>query len=707
MSENRYQRLYDDITEAVEEPTKGDFLNVAMTRGRRQRQDTLDKMPHGDSFREDVKRRKDACRENSPALLKQFIANAKKRGTKVMIAKDGPEAIAHTLQIAKDINAKTVSKSKSLTTEEIEINYPMQDAGLRVVETDLGELIIQLVDEKPYHLVFPSVHKSAKEVAEIFAKETGKPVPNDIDEIMRVVREYLRPIFLNTDIGMTGANVGIAETGGIVIETNEGNARLVSSIADTHICVIGIEKIVETIEDAMLMVLAHPVSATGQCPTTYVTWMHGRNPMGEGDNQPRVSHMIILDNGRTEMRDDPVMAEALNCIRCGACMNICPTYGVVGGHTFGHIYPGPIGIPWTERAHGLDIAGDIAPLCISCGLCKEICPAQIDMPNMIAEVKHRDHQNNPVPKVDQAMMDADKYANLGSAFAPMSNWALSNPLFRTALEKFVGVDKRRALPKFRRNTLKKQFAKRKPPINLYPKRKVVFFTDIYYNNNAPELGLQAIELLEAAGCEVIVPDQEPSGYPYIAYGDLDAAREAANSNLKHLFQWVDKGYDIVSAEPTAVYTLKKSYPFLLKNSPNIVKIAEHSFELFDYLMQVEEDPDDSLLSGKRFGFHCSCHQRPIGSAKQSVAWIEKHGAHIERIETGTCCGMGGTFGLKAGPLGYDLSMAVGKPLFKLFDEAEIDAIITESSVCSIQLTEGTKHPVYHPLEIIARFGKQE
>lgn len=707
MSKDRYPKLYDAITEAITEPQKGDFLNVAMTRGRKQRQDTLDKMPHGDAFRKQVKERKDDCREKSPELLKRFIENVEKRGTKVMVAKDGAEAIAHALQIAKECDAKTISKSKSLTTEEIEINHPLEDAGIRVVETDLGELIIQLVNEKPYHLVFPSVHKSAKEVAQIFEKETGKPVPNDIDEIMKVVRKYLRPIFLNTDIGMTGANVGIAETGGICIETNEGNARLVSSIADTHICVIGMEKIVDTIEDAMLMVLAHPVSATGQCPTTYVTWMHGRNPMGDGGETDRVSHMIILDNGRTEMRDDPVMAEALNCIRCGACMNICPTYGVVGGHTFGHIYPGPIGIPWTASVHGLEHAGDFAPLCLSCGLCKEICPAQIDMPNMIAEVKHRDHKNNPPSRVDQTMMDADKYAHLGSTFAPMSNWALKNPIFRVLLEKAVGVDKRRALPTFSRDTLRKKFDRRTPPSNLYPKRKVAFFHDIYYNNNAPHLGMQAIELLEAAGCEVILPEQKPSAYPYIAYGDLDAARETAKANLDLLLPWLDKGYDIVGAEPTAVYTLRKSYPYLFPTNQQMTKLSERTFELFDYLLQVQETFDATLLAGKKFGFHCSCHQRPIGSARAGVEWLEKHGAEIERIETGTCCGMGGTFGLKCGPLGYDLSMGVGKPLFKLFNDAEIDGIITESSVCTIQLTEGTKHTVNHPLEILGKFTKMK
>lgn len=232
--------------------------------------------------------------------------------------------------------ARIIAKSKSLTTEEIDLNQPLIEAGIDVVETDLGELIIQLAGEKPFHLVFPSIHKMAPEVAEIFSRTTGQAVADDIPSIMKVVRTYLRPIFLKAEIGLTGANVGIAETGGICIETNEGNARLVSSLKSCHICLIGMEKIVETIEDALLMVLAHPVSASGQLPTNYVTWMHGRSPLGEGAaGEERESHIIILDNGRTAMRGDADMREALYCIRCGAYINICPTYGVVGGHTFG------------------------------------------------------------------------------------------------------------------------------------------------------------------------------------------------------------------------------------------------------------------------------------------------------------------------------------------------------------------------------------
>jgi iron-sulfur cluster protein len=700
MTEDRYTRLNGLITEAIERPKASEFLMRAMKRGRDSRSDTLAVLPGGSEFRAEVRETKERCISCQDELLGRFVENAEKRGAKVFMAKDGPAAIEYVLNIARERGAKTVSKSKSLTTEEIEINDPLEESGLRVVETDLGELIIQLAGEKPYHLVFPSVHKTREDVAEIFSKETGRDVPSDIPAIMKVVRKYLRPIFLNSDIGMTGANVGVAETGGIVIETNEGNARLVSSLGDCHICVMGVEKIVDTVEDALLMVLAHPVSATGQCPTTYVTWMGGRSPMGE-DGAPRESHIIILDNGRSEMREDPAMREALHCIRCGACMNICPTYGVVGGHTFGHIYPGPIGIPWTAQVHGLENAGDFASLCISCGLCKEICPAEIDIPMMIAEVKDRVAETHPHSRVDQAMMAADSLAALGSATAPISNWFLRNGAFRMALEKIVGLDRHRNLPSFDRVTLKKRMLNpRRATANKGAKHKVAFFADVYANYNNPTLGMAAVERLEAAGCEVVFPEQRASGYPYIAYGDLDRARENAAYNAARFAPYAADGYAIVSPEPTAVYALKKSYPKLLANSKKTTVVAERTFELFEYLLKVEESSGATPLKGRRFGFHCSCHQRPLSSGEAAMEWLRKRGAEVELIETGTCCGMGGTFGLKAGPLGYDLSNAVGKPLFEAFQESGVDTIVSESSVCAIQLAEGTGLPIVHPLELL-------
>jgi iron-sulfur cluster protein len=693
--------LEQRISEAIENPQHRDSLYRCMERGRNNRAARLAELPGGLGFRHEVRAAKERCLDQQEELLARFVDNARKRGAHVYLAPTGRDAIDYVMRLAVERNAKLIAKSKSLTTEEIELNRPLEEAGLRVVETDLGELIIQLVHEKPYHLVFPSVHKTAKDVAEIFTKEIGRPVPNDIDEIMKVVRAYLRPIFLNAQIGLTGANVGIAETGGIVIETNEGNARLVSSIGDCHICVMGREKIVDTIDDAMLMVLAHPVSATGQCPTTYVTWMHGRAPLGEGAGRPRESHIVILDNGRTAMRDDPILREALHCIRCGACMNICPTYGVVGGHTFGHIYPGPIGIPWTAAVHGVDKAAHFAPLCISCGLCKEICPAEIDMPFMIAEIKQRGREHRPPTKAERTMMAADRFAALGSLLAPIANPLLSNGPFRALLEKITGLDRRRTMPKFNRRPYIRRHRARPAANAAAATRRVALFVDVYANYNAPELAEKAVHLLERAGCEVLVPEQKPSGYPYIAYGDLDAARKIAAYNAARFAPFAREGCTIVALEPTAIYTLTNSYPRLLPESHDAAEVARHSREFFDCLIEWETAPAARPLEGRRFGVHCSCHQRPLGSAKSAVAWLERRGAAVQRIETGTCCGMGGTFGMKEGLLGFDLAQAVGEPLFTAFKNSGVEAIVTESSVCRLHLQQGTGLRVIHPLELTA------
>lgn len=706
MTVKHKQCLEEKIELAIKEKKKRYALYDAMKRGRDSRNAAVPLLPGGKSFFKEVRSIKLRCQEQQEELVQKFAEKVRSRGSSVFMAQDGPEAIQYVLKIVESCGAKVVAKSKSLTSEEIGVNRPLEEAGIDVIETDLGELIIQKVDEKPFHLVFPAVHKTAGEVAEIFRKVTGEEVPEDIDGIMKIVRRYLRPIFLDADIGMTGANVGIAETGAIVIETNEGNARLVSSIPDVHICIMGREKIVDSIEDALQMMLAHPISAVGQHLTTYVTLMAGRSPMGEDDGRAgRESHIIILDNGRTRMAKDPIFKDALNCIRCGACMNICPTYGIVGGHTFGYIYPGPIGIPWTASVHDLEKAGDFASLCISCGLCQDICPAEIDIPMMIAAVKERYSKTHPQPRVNKVMMASEGFAKMGSAMAPVSNWFLRNRTFRWTLEKLLGVDRRREMPPFKRNTLIRQFKRRGPCKTSDPTRKVAFFADLYANYNAPELGLAAIEFLEGMGCRVILPKQKGCGYPYIGYGDLERAREAALFNVRSLLPYAEQGYDIVATEPTAAFCLKSSYPGLLRDSSGAETVAGKVYEFFEYVALLDTLlPPGTLISselkGRRFGFHIPCHQRSLGAGQGAMNFLKQRGAKVVLVETGTCCGMGGTFGLKKGMLGYELSQAIGEPLFKSFKDAGVDTIVTESSVCSIHLNEGTGFKVLHPLELV-------
>ncbi|MDH2899475.1 MAG: LUD domain-containing protein [archaeon] len=700
-----YNSLKAKIAESLTHLEKTNVLAAATKRSRNARATQLASLQDSDRFLAEVKELKRESISDLDSLLGRFVASCKANGANILIAKTGQDVVRYLLELAQKNNVKLIGKSKSLTTEEIELNQHLEEEGINVVETDLGERIIQLAHEKPFHLVFPAVHKSQKEVAELFSYSFNTNVPDDLNEIMKAIRKELRPIFLDTGIGVTGANVAVAETGTIVIETNEGNARLVSGIPDIHVVVVGMEKIVPTWEDALKLVMAHPVSATGTRLTNYVSMISQRRPL-EG-HPTRELHVIVLDNGRTKMRQDPWFKEALSCIRCGACMNICPTYGVVGGHTFGYIYPGPIGIPWTEEIHGLDKASEFAHLCISCGLCREICPADIDIPMMIAKVKEKDVKANGQLLPNKILSRSDRFAKIASSTAPVSNWIIQSRLSRRLMDQFLGIEKKRKIPRFERVTFEKRFRKLNTKIE-NPRGKVVYFLDIFANYNKPALAEKAVRLLNQKRILVEIPPKlKASGMPLISYGELEEATKIASHNVSLLETYVEDGYDIVATEPTAIYCLKEIYPKLLDHSKSSKTVSAHSFEFFEYLALHNASEGSSLtvasrpIERKPIGFHIPCHQRALSSGKYTIDFLKDHGFNPKVIETGTCCGMAGTFGLKKGELGYKLSMAVGKPLFELFEnDGSIELIATESSVCTEQLTDGTRYRVVHPLDLV-------
>ena len=630
-------------------------------------------------------------------IINNFSNKVKENGGNVFFADKGEDAINYVLEVAKRTKTRLITKSKSLTSEEIEFNQGIEKEGIKIVETDLGELICQLNNEIPIHLVMPAAHKNTQDIADLFSKEYGMNIEANPEEILKVVRKKLRPIFLEADMGVTGGNIGVAETGSIVIETNEGNGRLVASVPDVHIVLIGIEKIVDNWESASKLIPAHSISATGQRMTVYVSIITQHNPIA-GDKKNREYHVILLDNGRTKMSKDEWFKDALNCIRCGACMNICPTYGVVGGYTFGHIYPGPIGIPWTEQVHGTDKTA-YSHLCISCGLCKEICPVDIDIPMMIAKVKETENSLNGKLGINNFLSKSDSLARSASQTAPLSNWLLKNNIVRYFMEKFIGIDRRRTLPVFHRDKLSDRIDELKQGTG--ESGKIIFFSDVYAEYNDPELGLRAIKLLRKLGYKVILPKLEWSGMPYISYGEIEKATELANKNIDILKSYVDDGYQIVSTEPTAIYVLKDIYPTLVKSkeSSNIAKNTRSVFEIA--LPKINSlKLTKTIEMNETIGYHIPCHDRAFNNSKATIKFLEKSGYNVKIIETGTCCGMAGTFGLKHGVLGYELANVVGEDLFKLFIESKCKVIATESSVCSTQLYEGTGIRVVNPLHLI-------
>jgi L-lactate dehydrogenase complex protein LldF len=635
-------------------------------------------------------------------LVDEFAENVKKNGGKVFFARTGAEAIRYVEEVASRLDAKLIVKAKSLTTDEINFTQELEKSGIRSVETDLGELVLQLAKETPVHLVMPAAHKSVKEIAELVSGAVGREIPPEDQAILAAVRGYLRQLFLTADIGVTGANVGIAETGSIVIETNEGNGRLVTSVPKVHLVVIGMEKIVPKWSDATYLIKGHSASATGQNMTVYVSAITQHGPLA-GSSEGREYHVIILDNGRSRMRDDPLFSDALNCIRCGACMNICPTYGIAGGHTFGYIYPGPIGIPWTAEVHGLDKAS-FAHLCVSCGLCKEICPVDINIPMMIAKVKEKDNKENGQLFVNDFFMSSERLAKVASATAPISNWMMRRGVTRALMESVFGVDRRRTLPNFSRKRLRPRIA-RLVTRGDGTSGKVVFFPDIYADYNDPELGVRAYKILVALGYRVEVPPLSWSGMPYISYGNIAKATEVAKKNLESLKRFLDEGYSIVSTEPTAVYMFRDVYPILVPGEL-AKRASEASFPFFGFIQGrlTNLNLKPSFSTSNALGFHIPCHDRGVSMGKPAMDFLTAAGYNVQVVEDGTCCGMAGTFGMKHGDLGYNLSMEVGDHLFRLFRSSGLQLVATESSVCSMQIADGVGVKVVHPLRAVNEVG---
>ncbi len=698
---NDYRKLISQISSALGDKERAGALSRAVRRGRDARKTQFSLMDDPAGFVAGIKEMKTGSAERMDELVEQFAARCRENGNSVFIAETGKDAVDYIVELSAGKGAALLSKSKSLTTEEIELNRRLEEKGLNVVETDLGERIIQLAGEKPYHLVFPAIHMSQRSIAELFTTKFGYAVADRLEDIMEAVRKELRPVFFGTDIGINGANIGVAETGTIVIETNEGNDRLVNSLPRVQVVVVGMEKIVPSWEDAVRLINAHPLSATGTQLTNYVSMISNRLDLKGGG--AREMHVIILDNGRRKMRSDPGFREALNCIRCGACMNICPTYGVVGGHTFGHIYPGPIGIPWTEEVHGLENA-KFSHLCISCGLCQTVCPAGIDIPMMIARVKERDNEANGRLLVDRFMCSTERMSKYLSLTAPVSNWVVGNRLSRRIAHSLLGLERSRSLPVYTRRSFTKLFRSSRSAGG--GGERVVYFPDMFANYVRPEIGLGAAHILEAVGAAVVSPRElTSSGAPLFLYGELRRARKVAKHNVSVLHPLVSSGFEIVSTEPTATYSLKEIYPKLLDGSSESMEVAAGTHELFEYL--ASRHPDRRLLArdgegADRIGFHIPCHERPLSSGRHAIAALRAAGYDVRVVETGTCCGMAGTFGLKKGALGADLSRAVARPLVDMFNAEEgLTAIATESSVCTMQIAEGVHVPVKHPVELLS------
>ncbi len=324
-----------------------------------------------------------------PDLLEQLEANLTRNGIQVHWAETPKEACQIIIDITRKAGGDLVVKGKSMVSEEVELNHALEAAGIGALESDMGEYIVQLAGEKPSHIIMPAIHKTKEEIARLFAEKVpGVAYTDSVDELIQIGRRVLREKFRDTKVGLSGVNVAIAETGTLCLVENEGNGRMCTTVPEVHIAITGIEKVVEKLEHLPPLMALLTRSATGQAITTYFNWISSPRREGELDG-PKEVHLVLLDNGRSQMYTDERLRATLQCIRCGACMNHCPVYTRIGGHAYGTTYPGPIGKMVSPHMLGLDATKDLVTASSLCGACGEVCPVKIPIPDILMQLRRQ------------------------------------------------------------------------------------------------------------------------------------------------------------------------------------------------------------------------------------------------------------------------------------------------------------------------------
>ncbi|WP_160135762.1 LUD domain-containing protein [Halococcus salsus] len=681
-----------------------------------------------DRLKDEARAIKEDAIERLPELLDQVTEAVETNGGTVYLADDTADANRYITEVA---GGRNVVKSKSMTSEEIEVNESLEASGADVWETDLAEFVLQVADEAPSHIVAPAIHKSRKEIADLFNVYFDPEEPLETaEELTQFAREYLGEKIRDAEVGMTGANFITADTGTLALVTSEGNARKSVQATDTHIAVAGVEKLVPTIEDLQPFVELIGRSGTGQDITSYISLFTPpsdsptfgeEGELGPGDD--RDFHLVLIDNGRMEMREDDQLRETLYCIRCSACANSCANFQHVGGHAFGgETYSGGIATGWEAGVHGQESAAEFNDLCTGCSRCVNACPVKIDIPWINTVVRDRINHEDATefdflvegltPDEEPGGMDLQKrlfgnyatLAKLGSATAPISNWLAGTKPVRMLMEQFMGIDRRRDLPKFRHETLRKWFktrgGSRVSPADA--KREAVLYPDTYTDYVQVERGKAAVRALEALGVSVQIPEVASSGRAPLSQGMIETAERHAHEVYADLAGHIDAGQDIVVIEPSDLAMFTSEYEKFLADE-SAERLDNNSYEIMEYVYGLLENGASGRElrggDGEEVAYHSHCQQRTLGLEAHTVAVLSELGYDVLTSET-ECCGMAGSFGYKREY--YELSMDVGSELEAQFqaEDARNRTVVASGTSCLEQLESLLERSSQHPVQLV-------
>ena len=663
-------------------------------------------------LRESLRAYKETSVQALPALFDRFKMEAEEVGVQVHQAADAEEANRIVIEIAAARGVRKVAKAKSMLTEEIELNHRLIEAGLQVTETDLGEWICQLAGERPSHFTAPAIHKTREEIAALFSSVCGEDVAADIPTLVEIARNHIRQAFLDADMGITGANIAIADTGTIVIVSNEGNARLVTSLPEVHVALIGYEKLVPSIDEATAIIKLLSKSGTGQKMTSYVSFITGPSRTSDiektltlGCHGPREVHVVFVDNGRLSMADDPEFREALYCIKCGACLSACPVYHSVGGHVFGHTYVGGIGAILAAFHAGLDEAEDILGICSTCGRCKTYCPVDMDIPRMVAGLRRKLVEAHGQPWVQRLLLTGllgkpERFSRVikaaGTArklLMPKSD-GLPFPL--------AGLTRFRNLPAPTDSPL----SERIPEVTEAKGKKrgtTAFYPGCVVEYVYPEIGEAVVSALSRFGWEVhLQKGQGCCGIPALLKGDAETARSLARHNCG-MSAFQDADY-VITACPTCLKALREDFVRLLPDEKVASRLADKAHDFSEFLINVAKVKAKDFshqASKQKVTCHDPCHARHISDEPRKL--LELAGYTIaEMANSDACCGFAGSYSISY----PEISESILKRKLEDIIATGVSIVATDCPGCLLQLRGGleklcSRIRVAHTAELLA------
>ncbi len=658
---------------------------------------------------------KDHALPHLESLFQQFKEKAEAAGAVVHLAATAAEANDIIAQIARDNGVRAIVKSKSMTAEEIHLNDHLEAEGFTVTETDLGEWIIQLRHEGPSHMVMPAIHLSRRQVGGLFTDVTGRPVDlEDIDRMVKVARKELRPAFLAADMGISGANFAIADTGTIGLVTNEGNARLTTTLPRVHVALVGLDKLLPNLEAALDILKILPRNATGQALTSYVTWITGAVECAASSTGKKILHIVFLDNGRLALARDPVFSEALRCIRCGACANVCPVYGKVGGHALGHVYIGAIGLILTYFYHGKNNDRAIVRNCLNCQACKSVCPAHIDLPYLIKQVYGNVLKDDGVkPAKNTILSFAMKNRKLFHGMLRMAS-VLQKPI----VQKDAGVLRHlpfvfgksqdfRTLPALAETPFREQWPSLRPRIS-EPVYRVALFGGCLVDFVSPEQAVALMKLLTVHHVQMEYPmGQTCCGLPAVMMAETETAVEVAIQNLQAMSP-CQYDYILVLCASCGSH-LKEGYRRLLASKPELAEtLKTFQSKIMDFssfmVNVLKVDPQKFVQTHTSVAYHSPCHLcRGLGVTREPRELLRTAGLnYIPCADEDVCCGFGGSYSLDF----PEISAAILNQKLDHVESTGAEILVTDCPGCVLQLRGGMNQRggrvrVRHIAEVVA------